>query len=269
MGRIFNFDGPVFHFLELFANLVILNLLTILLCIPVITGGAAITALHYTVLHMVRDTDNYIVRNFFRAFKENFRRGTILWLPVLGLIAAIALNAWLIRHNAGAFPPAAKIVFGVGFLLILFVMVWIFPLLCHFEYAHIGAYIRNASLLAVGHLPRTAAMVAITAVPLVFVYMQPYRSIAWLVLFGFSLPAWGKAWLYSPVFKKMEPEEIPSGETEEESAEESADESAGEPADEPVKAPADEPVKAPADEPVKAPADGHEKKPAGSGEEDT
>jgi hypothetical protein len=68
MGRIFNFDGPVFHFLEVFANLVILNLLTILLCIPVITGGAAIAALHYSVLHMVRDTDDYIVRNFFQIF---------------------------------------------------------------------------------------------------------------------------------------------------------------------------------------------------------
>jgi uncharacterized membrane protein YesL len=84
------------------------------------------------------------------------------------------------------------------------VIVWVFPLLCHFEYASTRSYIRNASLLAVGHLPRTAAMVVITAVPLIFVYMQPYRSIVWLILFGFSLPAWGKAWLYSPVFKGME-----------------------------------------------------------------
>jgi uncharacterized membrane protein YesL len=205
MGRIFNFDGPVFHFLEVFANLVILNLLTILLCIPVITGGAAITALHYSVLHMIRDTDNYIVRNFFKSFKENFKRGTILWIPVLFFLAAIFLDAWLIRKNPNVFPPAAKIAFGVVFLLILFAIVWVFPLLCHFEYESTRSYIRNASLLAVGHLPRTAAMVVFTAAPLVFVYMQPYRSIVWLILFGFSLPAWAKAWLYSPVFKAMEP----------------------------------------------------------------
>jgi uncharacterized membrane protein YesL len=207
MGRIFNFDGPVFHFLELFANLVILNLLTILLCIPVITGGAAIAALHYSVLSMTRNADNYIVKNYFRSFKENFKRGTILWIPVLCFLAAMVLDAWLIKNNPDVFPPAAKIAFGVIFLLILFVIVWIFPLLCHFEYERSWSYIRNAALLAVGRLPRTAAMAVITAVPLVFLYMQPYKSIAWLILLGFSLPAWGKAWIYSPVFKKMEPAE--------------------------------------------------------------
>lgn len=205
MGSIFHFDGPVFRLIELFADLVLLNLLTIALCIPVITGGAAITALHDAVLHMTRETDNYLIRNYWKSFRGNLKRGIILWIPMFCFFAAMVFNAWLVKNNPAAFPAAAKMIFGVGFLLIFAVIVWIFPLLSHFEYESSWSYIRNAALLAVGRLPRTAAMVVITALPLIFLYLQPYKAIAWLVILGFSLPVWIKAWIYGPAFKAMEP----------------------------------------------------------------
>ena len=207
MGRFFDYDGPLFKALEAFANLVVLNILTLLLCVPVITGGAAITALHFSVLAMVRGRESYVVKTYFRVFKENFKRGTLLWLPVLVVGAFAALDIYLIRTNPAVFPAPVRLLFGAGFLILSMIYVWVFPLLCHFEYEKTGAYIHNAALLAVGRLPRTLGMVAITLAPLIFIYMQPYKSVAWLFILGFSLPAWGKAWLYSPAFKALEPPE--------------------------------------------------------------
>ncbi len=50
MDKLFNLDSPVMRALNKMADLLWLNVLTVLLCIPVITGGAALTAMHYNLL---------------------------------------------------------------------------------------------------------------------------------------------------------------------------------------------------------------------------
>ena len=50
MGKLFNIDSPVMRFLGKVADLMILNLVTLLCCIPVVTIGASLTAMHYVLL---------------------------------------------------------------------------------------------------------------------------------------------------------------------------------------------------------------------------
>ena len=49
--KLFNLDSPVMVFLSKVANLMILNVLTIICCIPIFTAGAAITALYYVTIN--------------------------------------------------------------------------------------------------------------------------------------------------------------------------------------------------------------------------
>ena len=201
MGRFFDYDGPLFKALEAFANLVVLNILTLLLCVPVITGGAAITALHYSVLPMVRgEGELYLPWTYFRQFIGNFKRGPLLWLPMVLVVGAfVALDICLIRTNPAVFPSVRlRIVFGVGFIILTMVLcLGIPPALCHFAYDSVGTYIHNAALISLASLPRTLAMVAITLLPFLFIYRAPYKSVAWLFILGIALgPAWLKAWLY-------------------------------------------------------------------------
>ena len=51
MNRIFSQDGPLTFILNTIADLVILNILTILFCIPVVTAGASLTAM-YVILFL-------------------------------------------------------------------------------------------------------------------------------------------------------------------------------------------------------------------------
>ena len=69
MGKLFNIDSPVMRFLGKVADLMILNLVTLLCCIPVVTIGASLTAMHYVLLKMVRNEESYIVRSIFKSFK--------------------------------------------------------------------------------------------------------------------------------------------------------------------------------------------------------
>lgn len=212
MSKLFSYDGPVVAAIEGFAHLVALNLITMALCIPIVTGGAALTALHYSVLHLVRGEEGHIYRDYFREFKANFKWATLLWLPMLLMGAFIIFDIWLIRTNPDAFPAALRVVFGAGFIIISMALVWIFPLLCHFAYNSVGTYIHNAILISIGNLPRTIAMLIISILPLLAIYRAPYKSLAWLFILGISGPAWLKAWLYSSAFKKYEPKEDSSEE---------------------------------------------------------
>ena len=59
--RIFNAESPLMEGLSKVADLVILNLLVLLCCIPVITAGAALTGMHYVLLKMARDYGKTII----------------------------------------------------------------------------------------------------------------------------------------------------------------------------------------------------------------
>ena len=55
MSTIFNLDSPIMRALSRMADLLILNLLTLLCCIPVVTAGAALTAMIGFYLYDVMD----------------------------------------------------------------------------------------------------------------------------------------------------------------------------------------------------------------------
>ena len=85
MNRFFNMDNKFFVFMGRVADLLLLNFLCILCCIPVVTAGASITALYYVTLKMARDEESYIARSFFRSFKQNFKQATIINIIMLCL----------------------------------------------------------------------------------------------------------------------------------------------------------------------------------------
>ena len=72
MGQIFNLDNPVWNFMNKVADLVILNFLVILFSLPVFTAGAAWTAMHFVTIRMVRKEERYVIKDFWRSFKQNF-----------------------------------------------------------------------------------------------------------------------------------------------------------------------------------------------------
>ena len=104
MGRFFNLDSPVMVALTKMADLIIVNLLAFFCCLPIITVGASMTALHYVVLKIVRDEECYIVKSFFKSFKENFKQATGIWLIEVVLIIIFAADFWVIRNAENSLP---------------------------------------------------------------------------------------------------------------------------------------------------------------------
>ena len=207
MKGLFGPDSILMKFFTTFFHLVVLNFFTLLLCIPVVTAGAAFTALHYMMLKIVRDEESYIVKGYFKSFKENFKQATLLWLPIAVFFFAALFDTYFMRSQPQYASKPVAIFLVVGFIIVLFVTMWAFPLLSHFCYDSVADVFKNSFLLSISHFPRTCLMALMTIAPLILVYFKPYQSLSFVVILGISLPAWGCAYLYSSVFKAMEPDD--------------------------------------------------------------
>ncbi len=203
--RIFNADSPLMEGLSKITDLVILNLLVLVCCVPVITAGAAFTGMHYVLLKMVRNEEGYIVRSYFKSFKENFLQATGMWLLFLVAGLVFLLDLRLTGGGAGGslqLPALHRYLLIAGGVYIFMVFLYAFPLLARFSNTVLGT-LRNAAVLTVASFPRTIGMaVAMIAFPLVVLLFKPILPL--LVLLGFTGPAYICALLYSPVFKRIE-----------------------------------------------------------------
>lgn len=203
MGKIFDMDSPVMRVLNRVGDLLILNVLMIVCCIPVITAGAAFTAMHYVLLKIVRGEEGYLIRGFFKSFRSNFRQATLIWLLMLLVVAVYVGDIWIFNYSGLVFPkPLIIAVAAVAFVLLM-IAVYVFPLQARFENS-VKNTLKNAMLLAFANLPRTILMMACYILPLVLGYFSTY-ALLFVIMLGISAPAYAAAWIYSGIFKKLEP----------------------------------------------------------------
>lgn len=84
MSNIFSYDSKLMQMLDTLGNTIMLSALFVLCCIPVVTIGAAFTALFAACRAQTRGKACF--RAFFQSFKSNFLRSTLLWLLFAALI---------------------------------------------------------------------------------------------------------------------------------------------------------------------------------------
>lgn len=206
MGRFFNIDSPVMHFLGKVADLMILNLITLICCLPIVTIGASLTAMHYVLLKMVRNQESYIVRSFFKSFKANLKQATVIWLIILLLLVVFAVDLRVINDSSMEFPQVLKIMLYALFMVTYMVICYVFPVLSRFDNT-VMKTIKNALFMAILSFPKTVLMMAVYLVPLAIAYFV-IAAVPIVFLFGISAPAYAAAMLYNGTFKRFEPEEV-------------------------------------------------------------
>lgn len=199
MRWLFDMENPVMRALSTTADLIMLNLLTILCCLPVVTIGAALTALNTAAIKIVRGEETAPIKDYFRALRVNFKKGTVLGLIFL-LVFAVLIVDYLAAGNA---VPILRPVIAAIALLVLMLGQYAFAMLARYENTLRGT-LKNALLLSVGYFPRTLAM-AVFAVILWLLAIQFLRYGApILFLFGFSLPCYVTILLLQKVFDNLE-----------------------------------------------------------------
>lgn len=210
MERFFNMDNKFFSFMSRVADLVILNLLCVVCCLPIITAGASITAMFYVTLKMARDEESYILRSFFKSFKENFKQATIINIIMLLAAVMLYIDLTISRNIVGTLGTVMVFVFMVILLLYLMLFTYIYPVLAKF-YNTIRNTFTNAFLMSIRHLPYTFLMIVISVLPLAVFFIPNAQIqstiIMLLVLLGFSTVAYINSRFLVKIFDNYIPKE--------------------------------------------------------------
>ena len=200
--KLFSPDSKFMRFMSVLGDLMLLNFIFLLCSVPVVTIGASITALYTVVFRMVREKDSRsVVVQFFRSFRQNFRRATLLWLLLLPAGGVLALDLWLFSVVTGVMRWLS-ILFLLLMVLVLFTAGYAFPLLSQFENGVKGT-LKNALFLSLAYLPRTLSVTALNLLPFVLLYCNLYLFLyvgfLWIFLY-FSAAAYLNARTLERVF---------------------------------------------------------------------
>lgn len=186
----FSPDSKFFVFCSRLTELVTLNLLWLICCLPLFTIGASTTAL-LSSLYAWRKQEPCGAKVFFSHFRHNFGKATALWLAMVAFGILLTLDYVLVSNMD--FPGRMAVIgliFFMGFCLV-FLGGMIFPLLSQFP-GTIRDMVINAVLLSLAQLPKMLLVTAANLLPMVMVILMPkifvMTGFVWL-LCGFALLA--------------------------------------------------------------------------------
>ena len=199
--KLFSYESKFSQLLLKLSYACYLNLLWFLCSIPIFTIGASTTALDYTSLKVVRDEDNHVGATFFRAFRENFKQATVLWMILLGVGLFLAGDGYIVyllrRSSEGTMAVAWTLILALIIsLAVLYVIVleYVFPLLASVSNTN-TAMLKNAFLIGTHYLFATILVFAVH-------FAMFFVIVAWftpLIVFGEGLCALVSAWLLNSI----------------------------------------------------------------------
>nr|WP_236036897.1 YesL family protein [Bifidobacterium simiiventris] len=130
-----------------------INILMVIAGLPIITIGAAVTA-GTDAARRSLEGEGHVTANYFRAFRSNFGKAALLWLPFLAAGCGLAY-AWVVLQITPLLVPkfAFTILWLIGFE-------WVFALQARFENPVMRTF-ANAYVIGVSSIGCTLAMITI------------------------------------------------------------------------------------------------------------
>lgn len=202
MSGIFDPESKVMQLGVKFADLLLVNAMTILLSIPVVTMGAALSAMHDQVLKIWRDEQTGIMKGYWNAFRSNLKQGTQLLLIYLAVGGILGADIYLIASdtiNWGTYFNLFVIAVGI---IYLFSFIWVFILQSRYTFG-IQDMIKYSLVMGFQNIPATVAMIILFLAPFAL-FLVSGDAAPYVFLMGFSLPAFLQAMLYSRILNRFE-----------------------------------------------------------------
>lgn len=190
-------DGKLIQALGRLADLIVINLLAILCCIPIITIGASFTAAYACMFRLKENKESYLVRDFFCAFRKNFRQATLIWATFLLLTFLIFQDYRILGGIKGISAVAQIFILAIGIVLFI-VLCYALPMQAYFINP-VKQTIRNAFLTAIARLYITIPVLGLCVLPFVIVFCVPVLSGLYLLL-GITGTGWINCLLLHKIF---------------------------------------------------------------------
>lgn len=200
-----NYDSRFSRVLNRLTELILLNFIFILTCLPILTIGASVTALYSTALKMARNEEGYIFQGYFKDFAANFKQATAFWLIELLLYFQLHVLSVAAAVNGGYMIQIYTVITWVLGILYSMYFLFVFPLTATFQNTFFRIA-KNAFVMIISHLPWVLAAYLIVAIPLAVSFgintkILQFAMLFW-ILIGFALVTFLSSFCLNRIFER-------------------------------------------------------------------
>jgi len=196
----FDTDNFLMRFSEKVLDIVTVNLLFVVSCLPIVTIGVAKISLYETMFEIKRSRRVPVFRTYLRAFKQNLKLGFQLGLLELGIVSLSLLDLYLFwGQTALPFQIVKAICLGILIFLTL-VMLASYPIAGK-------EVLQKGLILASFNFPWFFLMLAILFLIVMILYLSAFTLLlggSAFILFGFGLLVFLQVGLMEKIFAKYQ-----------------------------------------------------------------
>ena len=202
----FDTDNFLMRFCEKVLDIVTVNLLFVVSCLPIVTIGVAKISLYQTIFEVKSSRRVPVFKTYMRAFKQNLKLGLQLGLLELGifLISVVDLSLFWGQTSLG-FQLIKAICLGILIFLTL-VMLASYPIAARYELTW-KEVLQKSLLLVSFNFVWFFLMLAIILLIIMLLYLSGFTLVlggSAFLLFGFGLLAFCQAGLMEKLFAKYQ-----------------------------------------------------------------
>ena len=202
----FDTDNFLMRFCEKVLDIVTVNLLFVVSCLPIVTIGVAKISLYQTIFEVKSSRRVPVFRTYMRAFKQNLKLGLQLGLLELGIFLISVVDLSLFWGQTGlGFQLIKAICLGILIFLTL-VMLASYPIAARYDLTW-KEVLQKGLLLVSFNFVWFFLMLAIILLIMMLLYLSGFTLVlggSAFLLFGFGLLAFCQAGLMEKLFAKYQ-----------------------------------------------------------------
>lgn len=191
-------DSPFMATFGRLTMILVSGLLWTITSLPIITVGASSSALYYVMMKTLRAEEENYVKDYFMAFRRDFKQATVVWLMLLVLAVIFGFSAFYYFYLNQTVSQWLGLFFVALAVILLTVLIYVFPIISRFSNS-LKNILMMAFVLPFQNLKWTVALLLMAAaVVLVCICFSP------IVFFGYGLFAFGSSLIFIKVLKPLE-----------------------------------------------------------------
>jgi uncharacterized membrane protein YesL len=212
---LFNINGKFYSFMTKVADLIILSVLWLLTSLPVITLGASSSALYYSVIKVVRKDSEGPVHAYFKAFKGNFKQGTVITVAVAAfalLVTAVGTVVYRVHSDA----ETLQRIYTIYLILLGIIIAWLHYLISYIArfQAPLKTVLKNSLVISLVNLPQSVSMMILFTLCIVG-FILSFPASAMVIILAPGVYALLTSYLVERIYHKYQPEETEEASSEE------------------------------------------------------
>lgn len=195
-------DTSITRLLSRLVDLILLNILWLICCLPIITIGAATTSMYDVLIRFAFHEDIPVIQTFFKKIIHHLKKSTVIYIISVFGVLFLIFDFWCsLQWNISFKFVFQVVILSVGYFFVALVS-YIFPTLAYFD-ENILKTIKHAFVLAMKSGIYTVFIMVMNLLPLILFLFTPnifFDTIFLWFTFGFAFLAYLNSMHFARIF---------------------------------------------------------------------